>query len=685
MDVITNSAMNTIMEVNTAMDVTVERYNYKFINACKNNGVDAIKYFIDVLKVDHVSNNGFYFACKYNGIDVIKYFIDVLKVDYKSGKEFRWACRYNSAEVIRYFIDVLKVDHVSNNGFYFACKYNGVDAIKYFIDVLKVDPFNGFVYACQYNGVDVIRYFIEEYRAYTSDGFVCACRYNKSVGVIKYFVDDCKEDPKYGFENACGFNESVYIIRYFIEEHRADTSDGFVYACQYNKSVNIIRYFIEEHRADPANGFLNACRFNKSVNIIRYFIDQLKAATYIGFYAACMFNSSTDVIRYFIEDLKVDPHKSDERCNNSFEYVCHFNPSFEIFKYFIEELKIDINKRGGGILCHTPSFLLACHKERNMNIIRYFIDVLKVGVEMCDDYEDNIIDHANENNDHELIKYIVFYTNYMVVGNPGRVIDYAKKNNDQELIKYVINNSKYLIKSYNTEDAIYIDNVHTLQRNENRWNDAKYCKDHYIDPEQIILLYNHVNQLLLTKEQIIKYNIVDPFTSSMEWNVFRSKVDYVKRINKSHDHVLSGDRLNDDVLKRSDDEKIFTNNGIQYYGNRSIVYSQMVPLKCILEMNTDEGFDINQNISDYAMKLYLSKIVQSVNIFCSFDKKDFIGYIRFLDQYPLPNYTIKSIEIDILEYMINNQIPADYYIYDIIERYTLRYMYAWTRNKLNCN
>jgi len=630
-----------------------DQYN-NFINACKNDNVDVIRYQIDVLKVDHISNKGFYYACRYNSVDVIRYFIEVLGVDYKSGKEFRWVCRYNSVDVIRYFIEVLKIDHISVKGFESACMYNSsVDVIRYFTEKYFVDHNKGYLYACQYNKcADIIKYFIEEHKTDPNNGFLHACQYNKSVDIIGYFIKKHQTDPNSGFLIACQYNH-VNVIKYFIEVINVDyvVGDGFKKACWSSSSVDVIRYFIDVLKINiiDDNGFKRACASNSSLDIIKYFIQEHSADPYIGFHFACRFNSSVGVIRYFIEDLKLDPYKL-VGSHNSFECVCSFNPSFEIFKYFVEELSIDINRRGDD---DAPLFLLAYHNERNLDIIRYQIDVLRIDINMRNDMGEDII-------------------------------DYAKKNNDQELIKYVINNTKYIIRN-NPEDVLYIDNDDTLQQNIERWADEKYCDDHYIDPEDIQLLYNHLNQLLLTKEQIKKYNLVDPFSSSMEWNVFKNKVECVKRINKSHDHQLNDHQLNGRQMNRMDDEKIFTNNGIQYYGNQLVTYNQMTPLKCVLEMNNDEGFDLNQNISDYAMKLYLSKVEQSVDRYHLLDKKEFIGYIRLLDQYPLPNYTINTIELDILEYMINNKIPVDYLIIDIIERYNLRYLYAWTRNKLNCN
>ena len=139
--------------------------NSIFINACNNNDINVIKYFIDNnLFFKCINSETFYKLCQHGNIDIIKYCILHVTIKYNVALTYAYKSgnidlvslllSYNKHEVIDFiphFIYLLKNNQVNiievilNNNDIFVnkklivlfCKYNNFDAIKLLLSKIK--------------------------------------------------------------------------------------------------------------------------------------------------------------------------------------------------------------------------------------------------------------------------------------------------------------------------------------------------------------------------------------------------------------------------------------------------------------------------------------------------------------------------------------------------------------------
>lgn len=148
---------------------------------------------------------------------------------------------------------------------------------------------------------------------------------------------------------------------------------------------------------------------------------------------------------------------------------------------------------------------------------------------------------------------------------------------------------------------------------------------------------------------------------------------------KFEDHLMidkstgSNEFIDIDQIKS---EILFKCNGIDYLGDRKIVYRVMYPLKDIIDIaDFTETIVLDKTLPDYVMKMYIESCYTNRFNINDIKPADIIQFIEFIDQYPTNLLKISNFETDIVKYFVMHKIPSPKSMRYLCDKYQLKLMY----------
>ena len=471
---------------------------------------------------------------------------------------------------------------------------------------------------------------------------------------------------------------------------------------------------------------------------IRYLVDLLKKKKIINQYKYLLLaskkNNNLNAIRYFVEELKINysMYLSIPGVENCLIEACISNPNLSVIKYFIDHCKISVNS----VSKNLENPVMASLNNLNGEIFRYFVEESRCDINHLDRDGNNVLINAIRNNDLYLVKYLVAHG--AIIPEPktrrwdwhGLKLSYQKHEHENfdKIITFIVD--RFSADQYVAQCPNWYEKIHKLTnyeivnaimsvsikkdiKNNIEWSergyDSEWTLSHYYK-ELNPLLINEPNFKLLTSRT---KNIINPLI--MKFDDYCRKVDELKCIvpfeelikinNQGIDreqiidqnvNVLDQnvdaldqnldalDKYENENVNKNESEFLFSNNGIKYYGNRSIVYGSMHLFDGI-EQNIDyTDLELNgQYLPEYIVKQWISSCKTGQIEMDHIQFKDMIPFLKFIDQYPTKTVTISLLEGEIMNFFNKSKIILwynDLFIKNIIVRYRLKLMYLEMHN-----
>lgn len=324
--------------------------------------------------------------------------------------------------------------------------------------------------------------------------------------------------------------------------------------------------------------------------------------------------------------------------NECLYYALAFNPSLKMIRYLIEIMKANVDI----LLQHMNVFRdtkLHFGTNRNYETDSYScFDLVFSG-----QYNSNFIEKA---------KYLIEDTNIFIrlrpeyIGKFKQIIVFIKKNVKLNMLLreglkiYSFNEMKSVIQMLNPlmveKEFRDLLGIYPFQNNYNI-----FCNDiNMIECKK--LLEEIKNEGYLLYKQMTEY--------------------------KQSDVNVTGSEI------------LFKCNGIDYKGDREIVYNVMYPLKNISK-NADfsDTIVLGKSLPDYIVKKYIESCYTNKFNIDNIESTDMIQFIEFIDQYPTNLLTLSNFEIDIVKYFEKYKIPCTQYMKDLCDRYQLKLMYLFIK------
>jgi ankyrin repeat protein len=358
-------------------------------------------------------------------------------------------------------------------------------------------------------------------------------------------------------------------------------------------------------------------------------------------------NGNLEIIKYLFEDLKMNILPSDS--GKAYLFIaCSETKNVDVMKYLIEEKRINvsnINLRGQNCL------MLACQNNENVEIIKYLIEEQKMDISQTDGNGNNCFVLACANKNLKIIKYLIEETNIDLSLN--RVL-LTKFEQFIELIT-----KKYSRLNELIEKAI----------------------EHYKFSNDLKVILMKINPLLLSDNVRTLLNIENPFDATFDKFIINAdklecailSIEKVKKINKIEKR---------EIYSEKELELLFKHNDKEYYGHADIIYDAVYVLNGLQKYDRKDPIVLSGKTPEYIMSLYIQSCYDSTLNLNEIKMIDFESFLSFIDQYPTKYVSLDSLEIDLIKYMKFNDICPNVYIRNLCNKYQLKYMYLYIKQKI---
>jgi hypothetical protein len=251
----------------------------------------------------------------------------------------------------------------------------------------------------------------------------------------------------------------------------------------------------------------------------------------------------------------------------------------------------------------------------------------------------------------------------------------------EDTILYV---AKYLITDTNIiisriPESLWMKLVPVCQNNYNRFNQLiSYGFMHKYE-----MNLNQINPLLINSEIRKQIGIDNPY--DYKYHDFKKLVNILP----SYYIIPIEEKLTKSFSRKNKDKKhdyteknlLFKHNGCNYYGNRTIVYDSIVLLKEIKDLaNFNEIIILNGTAPKYFMNLWIDAAHDIPLDILEIKSCDLSNCLQHIDQYPMTNLTIESLEYDLIKYFEVEGLCLDDYIKDMIEKCQMKSLYLFLHN-----
>jgi ankyrin repeat protein len=710
------------------------RYECFMISCVFSNSIDVIQFIVDKFKIqpnfiNKYSNNCLLLACQKSSLSnfpVIKYLIEVLKLDVNYVNKYNNTCLLhiserdnNMIEVFKYMIEKCQLDfnHANMSGrtpLLTLCKTkNNTDIIKYLISQCKVNidhtnmyGYNCLLIACYTQPLHFIKYLIEECKMDTKHtnmyGYNClliAC-YTQPLHFIKYLIEECKMDTKHtnNYKQnclmiACTAN-SLDVIKYLVEECKMNLFEIDKYkgnclkhALTHNKSLDVIKYLIEDCKMDKfyvddngKNYLFDVCEWNTNISVLKYLVEECKLdLRAVNKKNQCILsfaienNSSIDIIQYLVEESKTDIHCIHKEDLNLLALACVRNKSVAVIDYLVSVHKMNIY----ATVNNFKNYLGLAFKYNSRVIIKHLIKKYDITLDEETKYT-CLLAACEYNNNLDSIKYLIETYNLDINYNKkvATCLSLVCQNDmNLEIAKYFIEETDVNIAVQSIPEKYWRKIIPCITNNYFRLNELiEYgiTKKYKINDVKI-------NPLFVDPKIRNKINIDNPY--DFTFNAFKKLVNALSCFVPidTKNKIEKNNIYNHDF---TENELLFEHNHQSYYGNKSIVYDSIIVLKEIRECaKFNEVISLSGTSPKYFMNLWLNAIYFGHLDIFSIKTSDISICLRHIDQYPMVNVSIKSLENEIIQYFEINGLIMDDYIEDMIEKYQLKSLYLYVHNK----
>jgi hypothetical protein len=469
-----------------------------------------------------------------------------------------------------------------------------------------------------------------------------ACWQNTNLPVIKYLIEECKMDVNHiNRDNdnclalACWKNNNLTVIKYLIEDCKMDinrvTGDNnncLILAC-LNNNFAIIKYLIEDRKMDinHINKYNSTCLM-----------------------AACSQNTNLNVIKYLIEEYKMDIKHVNKYNSNCLTVACINNTNLAVIKYLIEDCKMNIN--------HVDQYnnnclTLVCQENTNLEIIKYLIEDRKMDINHVDQYNNNCLTSA------------------------------CRKNTNLTVIKYLAEDCKMNIEKISHISYDKFKNiVLTISKKYRNLNNLLLMGYKEYENDEMKNLIALINPLQLSNTVINLAGIKNPY--DYKFIKFRKLVDellYGSDLSEKQIKVDEEKNMNMNEQNINEQEILFVHNKKIYYGNRRKVYGSIQVLNDLLDQyNMIDYIVLEGSLPCYAINQYIEACNGSLFKLKNIHEDDFIIFLKFIDQYPSVQISIRGIEDQIIQYVTKYNATKEVYFKTIYERYDLKKLYLHMHN-----
>jgi hypothetical protein len=369
---------------------------------------------------------------------------------------------------------------------------------------------------------------------------------------------------------------------------------------------------------------------------------------------ACWQNTNLAIIKYLIEDHKMDLNHVNKHKTNYIALACRSNTNLQVIKYLIEVHKMDINH----INEHKDNCLtMACWKNTNLAVIKYLIEDQKMDINHVDRCNNNCLTVAcQENINLQVIKYLI-KEHQMNIENLNDVLYDKFKDIVLTISKEYRELNNLLLTGYKIYTIHEMKNLIKLL-NPLQLNDA------------VLNLSGIQNPLLQPDYKFSKFaRLVDELLYGSELSEKQIKVKIKKNRKKRKKQ------------NRNDQELLFVHNNKEYYGDRNKVYGSIQVLNDLWDQyDMTESIVLEGSLPCYAINQYIEACSGTPFNLENIHENDFISFLKFIDQYPAVQISIRGIEDQIIQYVTRYNTKQEAYFKTIYARYDLKKLYLWIHN-----
>jgi hypothetical protein len=437
------------------------------------------------------------------------------------------------------------------------------------------------------------------------------------------------------------------------------------HALSINANIEIIDYLIDHSEIDISGkefiSFLNGVYADNNIYILEHLKERYDIFNCCGKKKLLMDGSQHDInlnmFKLLINNSGKKWHTSTYYADQLVKSICIFNTHLDVIK-FLDNFLINCEAN----VCVVDRTNTICRHNKNPDNIIYVFEIFRNGSQKYDPQLRILtaLSSICRNQDLNVVKY---------------------------LVNYYIDDFKQYMKTIECVDLLYlipiIDDCDLLNMIISHVVDISY----YTDISRAWFV-TKINPLKLTNENISLLKLKDPF--DMNFKEFIQIVDEDKTLLHCITKLPDKKKLNNyhksnhvhDYTKR---DFLFKHHGIGFYGDREVVYNEIVCLKEMQDMcDFSEEFSLGDGfvvpIPKYIINMYIQTIYEGeIDIF-AIDQKDFIVFLKFIDQYPLKCMNINDIESDIVRYCAKYNV-IDSMLSEIASRYQLKELYIYLHNK----
>jgi hypothetical protein len=389
---------------------------------------------------------------------------------------------------------------------------------------------------------------------------------------------------------------------------------------------------------------------------------------------ACQANTNLTLIKYLIEEYKMDTKHVNHDNDNCLGLACQKNTNLTVIKYLIEEHKMDVNHINQ---YNETCLILACWQNTNLQVIKYLIEEHKMDINHINYVGDNcLIMACRKNTNQVIIKYLIEehkmdinHTNYV---DDNCLVMACWKNTNLAIIKYLIEDHKMNIEKINNVPYNKFKNIVSLnyfRKNNLKLNNLLLMGYEEYTDDEMKKLIESINPLQLNDAVINLSGIENPFQQS--FHKFTKLVDGLS--------YRSGPLNKKVMLKKkygNCQELLFVHNNKEYYGNRSKVYGSIYVLNEILDQyNILDCIVLEGSLPCYAISQYIEACYGTPFKLKNIHEDDYIIFLKFIDQYPSAQISIRGIEDQIIQYSVIYDAREEEYFKTIYARYELKKLY----------
>jgi len=277
----------------------------------------------------------------------------------------------------------------------------------------------------------------------------------------------------------------------------------------------------------------------------------------------------------------------------SFCIACAYSRKIEMIDLIADIFKIDVHNRDYEEGCTNTNYLMfACSRNQNISIIRHLVEHYHIDVNCTGNYGNNCLHGSCAFSDNlEVIKYLI----------EEKGMNIFKKNNagksgfnlatqckaDPKITEYLMMNTSMSLMFQKMTFEEFKKNIILINGHGMGLHNWLNCATGVYGYDKVKSLVEEINPIKLNPDDIIKYNIGDPY--KLSFNEFTQIVDstdeclnslplyctdytYVQKQRKNIDHSKK------DIL--------FKHNNISYYGDRSFIYESILCLKDLKDICT---------------------------------------------------------------------------------------------------